>query len=91
MLMLVAFLFAFLAHEDLRQTDRLEQPLVIKAERAGNSEQVESIELVFGTERAKLTSERRTWLWVAAGGAAATGVGLVAIYLASNVSRRPPG
>ena len=87
MLMLVAFLFAFLAHEDLRQTDRLEQPLVIKAERAGNSEQVESIELVFDTERAKLTSERHTWLWVAAGSGAAAVVGLGMAWAASRPRR----
>ena len=64
---------------------------MIKAERAGNSEQVESIELVFDTERAKLRVERRGWLWGAVGGAAATGVGLVSIYLAANVSRHRPG
>ena len=87
MLMLVAFLFAFGAHEDLRETDRLEQPLVIKAERTGDHEQVESIKLVFKTERAKLTSERSTWLWVAAGSGAAAVVGLSMAWAAFRPRR----
>ena len=60
---------------------------MIKAERAGNSEQVESIELVFDTERAKLTSERHTWLWVAAGSGAAAVVGLGMAWAASRPRR----
>ena len=65
----------------------MEQPLVRKAERAGDHEQVESIELVFDTERAKLTSERRTWLWVVAGSGAAAVVGLGMAWAASRPRR----
>ena len=89
--MLVSLLFSLWVHEDLREIDRFERPLLIKAERAGDHEQAESIRLVFGTQREKLTDERRAWLWVIAGGAAATGVGPVTNYLAANVSRRRPG
>ena len=66
--LVVGLLFAFLTHEDIRQADRWEEPLVGRAEQAGDHEQVESIELVFDTERAKLRGERRMWLWVIAGG-----------------------
>ncbi len=74
--MLVSLLFALWVHEDLREIDRFERPLLIKAERAGNHEQVESTRLVFGTQREKLRGERRAWLWVIAGSGAASVLGL---------------
>ena len=74
--MLVSLLFSLWVHEDLREIDRFERPLLIKAERAGDHERVESIRLVFGTQREKLRDERRTWLWVIAGSGAASVLGL---------------
>ena len=76
----VALLFAFLAHEDIRQADRWEDPLARNAEHAGDQAQAASIQLVFDTERAKLQGERRAWLWTAAGGGAALLAGLMVAW-----------
>lgn len=61
----------------MRETDRMERLLVTKAERAENQQRVESAELVFGTERAKLQGERGMWLWVLVGGGVSTTIGVI--------------
>ena len=87
---IVALLFTFSAHQGLRETDRLEQPLLAKSERAGNYEQVGSIKLVFDTEQAKLREERRAWLWAIAGGGVATIAGLTVTWLALHTRSYNP-
>jgi membrane protease YdiL (CAAX protease family) len=87
---IVALLFALWAHEGIRETDRWEGPLVRKAERAGDQAQVQSLELVFDAERAKLKSERRMWLWVAVGAAAGVVAGVPLTRLQSGARKVGP-
>ena len=77
----IGALFAVLAHEDMRQVDRWERPMVRNAERAGDAQRAESLELVFDAERDKLRVERRTWIWVVVGGGAGCAVGLGVAWL----------
>ena len=76
-----------LAREDLRQVDLWEGPMVSKAERGGDGEQVEGLETVFEAERDKVRSERRMWEWVAGAGGVAAVLGVGVAWAGWRASR----